>query len=60
MNTPIIPPIVKQMAAGLSYFPSFTNLIPQDGIRNAQEPIMIGKAACTFIPRAPTIARHGA
>ena len=52
--------MVRRTEAFLSYFPSLTNLIPQAGIRNAQDPIITGKAAWMFIPRAPIIAIHGA
>ena len=60
INTPMTPKIVSTSDVARLYFPSFTNLIPADGIRNAQEPIMIGNATSALIPRRSTSAIQGA
>jgi len=59
-STPTTPESVSTKEVARLYFPSLTNLIPADGIRNAQEPIMIGKAASALIPSKSTKAIHGA
>lgn len=59
-RTPITPEIVSTREVALLYFPSFTNLIPADGIRNAQEPIIIGKAISALKPSSRHSAIHGA
>ena len=52
INTPALPNNVIAIDAVLSYAPFFTNWADPAGIRKAQEPIIIGKAARGFIPSA--------
>ena len=56
---PRAPANIKQRVARLSYFPYLTNLNTDTFIKNAHDPIMIGKAVDTFIPKIATRAIHG-
>ena len=60
INTPMTPVIVSTKELARLYYPSFTNLIPAEGIRKAQEPIIIGKAISALNPRSRHKAIQGA
>ena len=60
MSTPGIPPSVNPSAARIEKASKRMKRKLATGIRNAQEPIMIGKAAMGFMPSRLTRIMHGA
>lgn len=52
IKTAMAPGIAMDTAAFLLYAPSFINFADAGGVKNAQEPIMIGNATKGDIPRA--------
>ena len=60
ISTPIIPEMLSGIAAALWYLPALMNGIDPGGIKNAQDPIMIGNAISADNPRSKHKAIHGA
>ena len=60
IKTATMPGIAIDTDAFLLYAPSLINLTDAGGIKNSQDPIMIGNATCGDNPNAYTKAIHGA
>ena len=60
ISTPMIPEMLSGIAAALWYLPALMNGIDPGGIKNAQDPIMIGNAISADNPRSKHKAIHGA
>ena len=60
ISTPGIPPSVNPSAARIEKASNLMNRRLATGMRNAQDPIIIGNAAMGFIPSRLTIIMHGA
>lgn len=60
ISTPMVPEMLSGIAAALWYLPALMNGIDPGGIKNAQEPIMIGNAISADNPRSKHKAIHGA
>ena len=60
ISTPMVPEMISGIAAALWYLPALMNGIDPGGIKNAQDPIMIGNAISALNPRRRHKAIHGA